>query len=435
MPQLLLPMYSPACTLINIHIGFEKQNGRIYYFHGIMPVFSHEEDDMESFRFITSQLVISGNVRQSEIVKAFGVSEISVKRYVKRLKERGPRGFFIPPQVKSAHVLIPSKLKKAQNYLAQGLNASEIGKKLCIQPSTIRKAIQDGRLVKRNNEEKELPPQESLNKSERNIIDSQASMGLGCTREQERVEAALGELNGVPPVFAPNQDVKSAGVLFCLPALLLNGLLKDTEKHISIPKGYYGLQSLLMVLAFAALLRIKSFEAIRYCDAGEFGKTVGLDRIPEVRTLRGKIEHIADHGKPSEWSRELSIHWMEEEPELAGTLYIDGHVRIYNGGKTSLPKRYVSRQKLCLRGLTDYWVNDALGKPFFVVTRAVNSGLLSVLREEIIPQLLQDIPNQPTEEELAANPKLYRFALVFDREGYSPEFFKDRRKWMRRQRS
>ena len=96
---------------------------------------------------------------------------------------------------------------------------------------------------------------------------------------------------------------------------------------------------------------------------------------------------------------------------------MDGHVRVYNGNKTSLPKRYVSRQKLCLRGLTDYWVNDATGQPFFVVTRAVNAGLLSVLREEIIPQLLQDVPQQPTKEELEADRYRYRFGVVFGREG------------------
>ncbi|MZG88388.1 hypothetical protein GC245_14245, partial [Staphylococcus aureus] len=116
---------------------------------------------------------------------------------------------------------------------------------------------------------------------------------------------------------------------------------------------------------------------------------------------------------------------MEEDPELAGILYVDGHVRVYSGSKTPLPKRYVSRQKLCLRGLTDYWVNDAVGKPFFVVSKAVNPGLLSVMREQIIPRLLRDIPKQPTGEELKANRHLYRFGVVFDREGYSPEFFKE----------
>ena len=257
------------------------------------------------------------------------------------------------------------------------------------------------------------------------MLDSQAGMGMACTREDDRVGAAFGESGSADPVFMPNVDVKSAGVLFALPSLLLNGLLKYCDQHLSVPKGYYGLQSLLMVLAFVAILRIKSIEGVRYCDAGELGKLVGLDRIPEVKTLRGKIEHISGHGSAQDWGKELAKSWMEEDPDLAGTLYVDGHVRVYHGKQTKLPKRYVSREKLCLSGVTDYWVNDALGKPFFVVTRTANAGLLAVLREEIVPRLLEDIPQQPTQEQLDADRSMFRFGLVFDREGYSPAFFKE----------
>jgi len=49
------------------------------------------------------------------------------------------------------------------------------------------------------------------------------------------------------------------------------------------------------------------------------------------------------------------------EPESVGAPYIDGHVRVYHGRLTKLPHRYVSRERLCLRGVTDYWVNDAIG--------------------------------------------------------------------------
>ena len=250
-------------------------------------------------------------------------------------------------------------------------------------------------------------------------------MGIGCIRVEERVEAAFGVLNGAEPVFNSDIDVKSAGVLFALPSLLLNGLLKYTKEHLSLPKGYYSLQSLLIILAFVVLLRIKSIERIRYYDAGELGKVVGLDRIPEVRTLRKKIIMISDYGKIEKWGKELAKSWMEEDPDIAGILYVDGHVRVYHGHKTNLPKRFVSREKLCLRGVTDYWVNDALGKPFFVVTQAVNSGLLSVLRDKIVQWLKEAVPNQPTENELKADKYLFRLGMVFDREGYSPAFFKE----------
>jgi len=75
--------------------------------------------------------------------------------------------------------------------------------------------------------------------------------------------------------------------------------------------------------------------------------------------------------------------------------------------------------------MTDYWVNDELGRPFFVVSSPFTSGLLDMLRNDIVPRLLAEVPGQPSKEELEANPLLHRFTLVFDREGYSPEFFLD----------
>jgi hypothetical protein len=114
---------------------------------------------------------------------------------------------------------------------------------------------------------------------------------------------------------------------------------------------------------------------------------------------------------------------MEQAPELAGRLYLDGHVRVYHGHQTPLPKRYVAREKLCLRGTTDYWINDREGRPFFVVNTAANPGLIAVLRQEIIPRLVKEVPHQPTEAELQADPWRCRFVMIFDREGYSPELF------------
>jgi hypothetical protein len=118
---------------------------------------------------------------------------------------------------------------------------------------------------------------------------------------------------------------------------------------------------------------------------------------------------------------------MESDPEAAGTLYIDGNVRVYNGSQTKLPRRYVARQKLCLRGMTDYWVNDQQGRPFFVISTPFTSGLLDMLRNEIVPQLLRDVPLQPSEGELEADRYLHRFVMIFDREGYSPQFFDEMR--------
>jgi len=92
---------------------------------------------------------------------------------------------------------------------------------------------------------------------------------------------------------------------------------------------------------------------------------------------------------------------------------------------TKLPRRYVSRERLCLRGITDYWVNDAIGRPFFVITKEIDPGLLKTLRNDVVPRLLEEVPNQPGRQQLEQEPYVCRFVLVFDREGYSPAFFQE----------
>jgi prepilin-type processing-associated H-X9-DG protein len=240
----------------------------------------------------------------------------------------------------------------------------------------------------------------------------------------DRVAAAMGMLNGTAIEFEWVQDVPDGGVLFALPALLQNGLLAHSREIFSMPEGFYPLESIFLLFALMVLARIGSLEALRYVAPGEWGKLLGLDRIPEVRTLRGKLSALcSEEGRAQRWNNTLAREWMDAEPESAGVLYVDGHVRIYHGKLTELPRRYIARQRLCLRGTTDYWVNAMDGRPFFVVTQSVDPGLLSVLREQIIPQLKTDVPCQPGEQALEQDPLLSRFTLVFDREGYSPDFF------------
>ena len=253
-------------------------------------------------------------------------------------------------------------------------------------------------------------------------------MGVGCTRVVERVAAAMGNLEEAESTFEALVDVEMGGLLFMLPALIQNGLLKYSDRYFKIPSGFYGVAHLFILFAFMALGRVKSIERLRYVSQGEWGKLLGLDRIPEVRTLRKKLQLMTEKEKSlKEWGSALSKDWMEAEPETAGVLYVDGHVRVYHGNKTKLPRRYVARLKLALRGVIDYWVNDSSGRPFFSVSTPFSSGLLTSLKEEIVPRLLRDVPNQPSESDLEKEPYQHRFVLVFDREGYSPVFFKQMR--------
>ena len=274
---------------------------------------------------------------------------------------------------------------------------------------------------------------------ERSLADSTAPLGYGTTRVLDRLLATCGLLDGAALAFTADDDVPQAGVLCALPALLTEGLLRHTRIFYTLPPGYYPLEAIFLYLALLALVRCRSLEQTRYQAPGEWGRMLGLDRLPEVKTLRAKIATLcAAQGRAAQWQSGLAKDWIEaagdpaEVPGL-GVFYVDGHVRVYHGALTSLPRRYVARQRLCLRGTTDYWVNGLGGEPFFVVTAPVNSGLIAALRDQVIPQLLAATtataatPTPPATTAVtaaaSAKPVTPRFSIVFDREGYSPELF------------
>lgn len=101
--QSLLPLFPQEATLINAVIGVQQRDGVVYYFNGSMPIFRHEKGDLDSFRFITSQLVVNGVCKQVEIVKCFGVSDISVKRWVKRYRQSQELGEFVSKKKAQKH--------------------------------------------------------------------------------------------------------------------------------------------------------------------------------------------------------------------------------------------------------------------------------------------------------------------------------------------
>jgi len=166
-------------------------------------------------------------------------------------------------------------------------------------------------------------------------------------------------------------------------------------------------------------------EQLRYQAPGEWGKVLGLDRIPEVRTLREKIERLCqDAGRAREWNGHLAKEWMTRQESADLYFYCDGHVRVYHGEQTTLPRHYVARERLCLRATADYWVNAMDGQPFLYVNKEVDPGLIATLRQEVIPWLERSAPKTAEiEQRLQQDARAHWFTVVFDREGYSPEFF------------
>lgn len=250
-------------------------------------------------------------------------------------------------------------------------------------------------------------------------------MGYATTRTLERVLAAVGKLAAPAPAeFEAACDVAGGGVLAAIPALLAQGLLRRPASY-QLPRGYYGIDSIFLVLALMALARIRSIEQLRYQASGEWGKLLGLDRIPEVRTLREKVESLCqDLGRAKEWNAQLAKEWMSRDDSADLYFYCDGHVRVYHGEKTQLPRHYVARERLCLRATVDYWVNAMDGQPFLYINKEVDPGLIQTLKNDVVPWLEQLTPKTPEHEQrLAEDPRAHWFTLVFDREGYSPELF------------
>ena len=148
MTQLQLPIFPVGSTEVTHDLAFEKRDGQVTYFYGTLPVFSHAENDISSFKMITAQFYLNGYVKQMDIVRAFGVSPISVKRAVKRFQEEGPQGFYSEKKTRGATVLTPDVLAQAQQLLNDGLAPSDVADQLAIKPDTLSKAIRARRLHK-----------------------------------------------------------------------------------------------------------------------------------------------------------------------------------------------------------------------------------------------------------------------------------------------
>jgi len=146
MPQLQLPIFPPGMNPINANLGFVRRDGTVTYFYGNLPVFRHAVDDLASFRMITSQFYINGSAKQAEICRAFGVSRISVKRYVKLYRKEGTGGFFKERRRRGPAVLTPPVLAQVQELLDEGVSIVDAAKRLGLLADTVRKAVNAGKL-------------------------------------------------------------------------------------------------------------------------------------------------------------------------------------------------------------------------------------------------------------------------------------------------
>jgi Transposase protein len=231
-------------------------------------------------------------------------------------------------------------------------------------------------------------------------------------RGAERVLARFGLLESAPPVFTACARAPLAGLLLAVPALAATGLAKTAHQvYGALPNGFYSLDTMLCEGVFRALLGQARAEGAAWVDPVALGRVLGLDRAPEVKTIRRKIGLLAEAGKAGDWIAAMARRHVEARPEQAAVCYIDGHVRAYQGTR-KIAKTHVPRLKFPAPATVETWVSDAAGDPLLVVMAEPAASLAGELRR-LIPELRRLVGDDR------------RVLVGFDRGGWSPTLFAD----------
>ena len=206
-------------------------------------------------------------------------------------------------------------------------------------------------------------------------------------RDAERALARWGLLGeGAGPVFAPGARYPLAGLLLALPPLEDTGLLDCArEVYGQLRNGYYGLAATLLTLVFLALAGEPRAEGATRIDPGALGRVLGLDRAPEVKTIRRKLAELAAAGKAQDLVMALARRHAAARPEALGFLYADGHARAYYGTR-KVQKTHIARLKFPAPATEETWVTDAGGDPVLMVIAEPSDSLAAEVRR-LLPRL------------------------------------------------
>ena len=137
----------------------------------------------------------------------------------------------------------------------------------------------------------------------------------------DRLLACFGLLDDAMPIFGDSRGVPGAGVLCAVPFLVAAGIFRVAHKlYGEIGPAFYGTRTTLMTLLIMALGRIKRPEALKEHDPQTLGRLLGLDRAPEVKTLRKKLTRLASHHKAERLGAELARLRVEQRDQLMGFL-------------------------------------------------------------------------------------------------------------------
>ena len=408
--QMHLPVQPTGAEEINAVLAVVRNNGQVAYVASGVPVFTHAENDAVGQRLAAVQMMELGLAGREDLSAALHLDRSTLTRHSRKVRTEGVLGVVQSKRgPKGAHRFTAEKRERAAQLLDQGSSIRQAAGQVGVSEGTIRRTLRRGELVGAARRQASLPS----GPSERSQRAARGAGGVAVQRHTERALARMGQLQEAAPAFVAAEALRYGGALLALPAMLALGLLEAGEQaYGSLKNGFYGLRATLLMLTFMALLRLRTPEQLQGHPPGELGVLLGLDRAPEVKTLRRKLWELTARKQAAVFSRQLTQRWVSENAEAVGLLYVDGHVRPYHGNTHKLPKAWVARRRLCMPATTDIWVNQQDAQPLFVVSAEANDNLLAMLRREILPQVRELVGER-------------RVTLAFDREGWSPKFFQE----------
>ena len=446
---LALPALASSNTVvINARCALRREEDQCVIVVAGLPVHHYRADDAVAEAYAMVLLVEAGFAQQAEVARAFGRSERTVRRHQQRYAQGRMAALGREEGWRRGRRRVSGKrLRSIEILKSQGLSNRAIAQRLGVSEMAIRKLVGPSKDVELEQlalvtsasapasdaAQPQASPTEPIERSvdhpgtpsanagvhDSAVIDEHAEdsepvpMSLdhdASDRSFDRQLAYLGLLDDAAPIFRDGSQVPGVGVLLGLPCLLESGLLRISRKlYGEIGPAFYGLRTTLLTLLLMALLRIQRPEQLKERDPAAFGRLLGLDRAPEVKTLRRQLTRLAAHQHAEHLGAELARLRVDQRGHLMGFLYVDGHVRAYHGQRT-ISRAFVARRHLAMPATTDYWVNDRAGDPLLLITGDVNAALTTAF-----PNLLREV---------RAVIGARRATIVFDRGGWSPKLFR-----------
>ena len=413
--QLPLPLLPAGSAEIAPGVGFMAgDEGGLVTVHGL-ATFAWDAGDEAGRRLAAVQLVRLRAASQGQVAGAFGVDPATIWRWDQALAAEGVAGL-VPARrgPKGASKLTPELVERITGLDAAGATLREIAAATGVSTFSVRNAL--GRVAAGGRPAAGAAGDSAGLVTGDDDADLEAAVPVlpdPVPRAGERALARWGLLGeGAVPVFLPGARYPLAGLLLALPALEATGLLEAArEVYGRLRDGFYGLTATLLTVVFLALAGEPRAEGATRVPPAALGRVLGLDRAPEVKTIRRKLGELAAGGKAAELIMALARRHAAARPDALGFLHVDGHARVYCGTRT-VQKTHVARLKFPAPATMETWVTDQDGDPVFMVTAEPSDSLAGELRR-LLPALRQVVGGGR------------RVTVCFDRGGWSPALFAD----------